>query len=158
MKDRSERYAIIKRIVSEGEIGAQEELLDLLNKQGFEVTQATLSRDLKALGIGKSLGRSGTYVYTLPDPEHLSTFRERLKADIVRGFVTLDFSNALGVMKTHPGHAGPVAYALDNFGIDEILGTVAGDDTILLVPADGIGRERLRKVLTEKIPELKEKL
>ncbi|HEQ72299.1 MAG TPA: arginine repressor, partial [Spirochaetia bacterium] len=131
MKDKIERYTAIKRIVSHKDIGAQEELLELLLREGFEVTQATLSRDLKALGIGKALGRTGEYVYTLPDPEYLSTFRERLKADVIRGFVSLDFSGAIGVIKTHPGHAGPVAFALDNFGIDEILGTVAGDDTII---------------------------
>jgi transcriptional regulator of arginine metabolism len=158
MKEKSERYSAIKRIVVGGEIVGQEELLDRLIEEGFEVTQATLSRDLKALGIGKALGKNGQYVYSLPDPEYLSTFRERLKADILRGFLSLDFSGALGVIKTHPGHAGPVAFALDNFGIDEILGTVAGDDTIIVVPGDGIARERVRKSLVERIPELKEKI
>ncbi len=158
MKEKNERYAAIRKAVTRGEIGAQEELLALLVKQGFEVTQATLSRDLKAMGIGKALGKKGTYVYMLPDPEHLAVYRERLKADVMRGFVSLDFSGVLGVVKTHPGHAGPVAYAIDNFGMDEILGTIAGDDTILVVPGDGITRECLRKTLLDRIPELKDKV
>lgn len=158
MKEKNERYAAIRKAVTRGEIGAQEELLAILQKEGFEVTQATLSRDLKAMGIGKALGKKGTYVYMLPDPEHLALYRDRLKADVLRGFVSLDFSGALCVVKTHPGHAGPVAYALDNFGMDEILGTIAGDDTILVVASEGVTRDRLRKGLLERIPELKEKL
>jgi transcriptional regulator of arginine metabolism len=158
MKDKNERYTAIRKAVTRHEIGAQEELLAILVKQGFDVTQATLSRDLKAMGIGKALGKEGTYVYMLPDPEHLAVYRERLKADVLRGFVSLDFSGTLCVIKTHPGHAGPVAFALDNFGMDEILGTIAGDDTILVVASDGITRDRLRKGLLEKIPELKVKL
>jgi transcriptional regulator of arginine metabolism len=158
MKEKNERYAAIRKAVTKGEIGAQEELLAILLKEGFDVTQATLSRDLKALGVGKALGKKGTYVYMLPDPEHLTVYRERLKADVLRGFVSLDFNGTLGVMKTHPGHAQPVAYAIDNFGMDEILGTIAGDDTILVVPSEEVTRERLRKGLLDKIPELKDKL
>jgi transcriptional regulator of arginine metabolism len=158
MKEKNERYTAIKKAVVRGEIGAQEDLLALLLKEGFDVTQATLSRDLKALGIGKGLGKRGTYVYMLPDPEHLAVFRERLRADVLRGFVSLDFSGTLCVVKTHPGHAGPVAFALDNFGMDEVLGTIAGDDTILVVPSEGTTRERLKKGLLERIPELKERM
>ncbi len=158
MKEKDERYTAIKKAVAKGEIGAQEDLLALLLKEGFEVTQATLSRDLKALGIGKGLGKRGTYVYMLPDPENLAVYRERLRTDVLRGFISLDFSGALCVMRTHPGHAQPVAFALDNFGMDEVLGTIAGDDTILVVPSEGTTRDRLKKALLERMPELKERL
>jgi transcriptional regulator of arginine metabolism len=158
MKEKNERYAAIRKAVARGEIGAQEDLLALLQKEGFEVTQATLSRDLKALGIGKGLGKRGTYVYMLPDPEHLAVFRERLRTDVLRGFLSLDFSASLCVLRTHPGHAQPVAFALDNFGMDEVLGTIAGDDTILVVPTEGTTRDKLKKALLERIPELKDRL
>jgi len=156
VKEKLERYAAIKRLVNQHAITAQEELLKLLLAEGFDVTQATLSRDLKALGISKTPAQNGTYIYSLPDPEALSKYRQRLKADLLRGFVALDFSFNLALIKTHPGHAAAVAFALDNMGIEEILGTIAGDDTVLVIPLDGLSRDRFRKGIVEKIPELKE--
>ncbi|RPJ05174.1 MAG: arginine repressor [Spirochaetaceae bacterium] len=157
-KEKAARYQAIKQIIGRGNITAQEELQKLLVAKGFQVTQATLSRDLKALRVGKAPGPEGGNVYTVPDPESLKRFTDELKSDILRGFLSIDFSSNLGVVKTHPGHATSVAFALDNLGFDEILGTVAGDDTIIIVMQDSAARTRILKALVLKIPELKEKI
>jgi len=157
-KEKTARYQAIKRLIARGDISGQEELQRLLVEEGFQATQATLSRDLKALGVGKTPGVHGGYVYSIPDPESLKRFTEELKSDILRGFVSIDFSGNLGVIKTHPGHATSVAFALDNLGLEEILGTVAGDDTILVVLQESITRKRVTSSLIERIPELKNKI
>ncbi|MBN1523625.1 MAG: ArgR family transcriptional regulator [Spirochaetales bacterium] len=158
MKEKEARYKTIKQLISKGDITAQEELQKRLNEQGFQVTQATLSRDLKALRVGKAPGNSGGYIYTLPDPESLARFTGELISDVLRGFVSIDFSGNLGVIKTHPGHAASIAFAFDNLGFDEILGTVAGDDTIILVIQQGVTGQKILKSIAARIPELKEKL
>lgn len=130
----------------------QERLIELLRQEGFVVTQATLSRDLKVLGIGKVPSQAGGYTYTLPDPEVKPGGESTFVLDFSRGFVGLEFSGNLGLIKTFPGHAGSVASALDNLRIREVLGTIAGDDTILLVPRNGVTRPKLLAALRKRLP------
>jgi transcriptional regulator of arginine metabolism len=152
MKARAARLAAIRRMVASEAVDNQERLMELLEAEGFTVTQATLSRDLKHLGIGKAPGPDGGYAYTPPDAEARPGTAATLVQDFLRGFVSLEWSGSFALVKTLPGHAASVASALDNLRVEGILGTVAGDDTILVVPRDGVTRLRIQKALRERIP------
>ena len=152
MKARAARLAAIRRMVTHEAVDSQERLVELLEAEGYAVTQATLSRDLKHLGIGKVPGPDGGYVYTPPEAESRSGTTAALVQDFLRGFVSLEWSGSFALVKTLPGHAASVASALDNLRVDGVLGTVAGDDTILVVPRDEVPRSRIGKALGEKIP------
>ncbi len=131
---------------------SQERLTELLRREGYDVTQATLSRDLKRLGIGKAPSPDGGYTYILSDPEVKPGTDATYVQDFTRGFLSLEFSGSFGLMRTLPGHANSVASALDHLRIHEVLGTIAGDDTILVVPRNGVSPSRLARAIGERIP------
>jgi len=159
IEERAARLSTIMTILGEVRVNSQSAFLDLLDKRGYSITQATLSRDLKQLNVGKRPDGKGGYFYVLP-PAGKGT--EDSDSDLVgslsRGFLFMEFSGNLGVIRTLPGYANSVAYGLDNLGLGEILGTIAGDDTILLIPRDGITRRRLIRALVNRIPGIKEKV
>lgn len=156
MEDKTLRHTAIKRIIKQNKIESQELLLQYLHESGFPVTQATLSRDLRQLHVVKMADGMGSYYYTEPAGDILPLPDDAYVKDFERGFLSVDFSGNWGVIKTLPGHANSIAYALDNLRIDEILGTIAGDDTVLLIPRDGIKKEELLEVLKNKIGVIKE--
>ncbi len=158
MKNKRARYSAIKRLIETKNIHNQDELLGLLKDEGFDVTQATLSRDLKFLKVGKVPDGRGGYLYSFPDEDSRAGSEVSLVEDCMRGFLLLQFSNGLGLIKTLSGHANSVAFALDHLAIPEVLGTIAGDDTVLIIPKDGITKESLKEGLLKKIPDLKERL
>lgn len=156
MKERQVRLKTIKRIIKNNRISSQETLLGFLIEEGFSVTQATLSRDLKLLKVGKiSEGQTG-YYYTLPGEEDRRESERSYIQDFQRGYVSLEFSGNLGVVRTLTGHANSVALALDNLAMEEILGTIAGDDTVMMVIRDGVKALDIIEKLREKIPDLEE--
>lgn len=156
MKERQVRLKAIKRIIKNNRIASQETLLDFLKQEGFSVTQATLSRDLKLLKVGKiSEGQTG-YYYTLPGEDDRRESERSYVQDFQRGYVSLEFSGNLGVVRTLTGHANSVALSLDNLNMEEILGTIAGDDTVLIILKEGTSSENLLDKLREKIPDLEE--
>ncbi len=151
MKKKATRLDTIKMIISCKEISSQDELLQQLKKEGLEVTQATLSRDLKQLKVAKASSMTGKYVYVLPNstvyrrlPENDSPIREMMKYN---GFISIHFSFNIAVIRTRPGYASSLAYDIDNQDIEEIVGTIAGDDTIMLVIKEGITHEEVRRAL-----------
>ena len=154
MKTKIQRLSAIKIIVETGKVSSQDELLTRLNKEGYQITQATLSRDLKYLRVGKIPDDRKGYIYKLQREE--KDMERDVKTDgfPLNGFVSLEFGSALGVMKTLPGYASSLASAIDQTQPFEILGTVAGDDTILIVPRDGASRNDLSKTLTGLFLEL----
>ena len=134
MKNKNSRLDSIKIIISSKEIGSQEELLQELAKEGFQLTQATLSRDLKQLKVAKAASMNGNYVYVLPNNTMYKRMTESHTAsEMLRhnGFVSIEFSGNIAVIKTRPGYASSLAYDIDNSQSYEILGTIAGDDTIM---------------------------
>lgn len=138
------RLEIIKLIISSQEISNQEELLKELVKEGFQVTQATLSRDLKQLKVAKANSLGGKSLYVLPNNTMYKRVREHQPVSEMKeqnGVLSLRFSGNLGVVKTRPGYAGSVAYDIDNANIPEIIGTVAGDDTIIMVLEENCSRD-----------------
>lgn len=127
------RRELVRQLVETYQVTSQAELVDLLAAQGVEVNQATVSRDLEHLGIGKLRGADGTVAYSLPERGGL--------AQLLRQFVTdVDASGNLAVLRTPPGAAATVASAIDTSGVDGVLATLQGDDTVLVVarePATG---------------------
>ena len=152
-RDRTERLEMICKALGEKRITNQAQLRKMLVRKGILVTQATLSRDLRHLKVGKYADGEGGYVYALESDQGIGGVTE-----ITRGFLTLAFSGNLGLMKTLPGYAGSIAYSLDSLDIDEILGTIAGDDTILIVPREGVSRRAVVNALDSRIPGIKNKL
>lgn len=158
MNKKTSRLDTIKMIISCRDICSQEELLQCLKDEGMEVTQATLSRDLKQLKVAKAASMTGRYAYVLPNstvyrrlPENNSAIREMMK---FTGFVSINFSNNIAVIRTRPGYASSLAYDIDNHNIKEIVGTIAGDDTIMLVLHENVTHEEVRRALHPVIPNL----
>jgi transcriptional regulator of arginine metabolism len=158
MKSKNNRLDAIKMIISSKEVGSQEELLQELLKEGYSLTQATLSRDLKQLKVAKAASMNGNYVYVLPNNTMYKRMTEQHSAtEMLRfnGVVNLEFSGNLAVIKTRPGYASSVAYDIDNHNFEEIIGTIAGDDTILLVIREGSSRTSVLDALSFIIPNVK---
>ena len=158
MKSKNNRLDAIKMIISSKEVGSQEELLQELLKEGYSLTQATLSRDLKQLKVAKAASMNGNYVYVLPNNTMYKRMTEQHSAtEMLRfnGVVNLEFSGNLAVIKTRPGYASSVAYDIDNHNFEEIIGTIAGDDTILLVIREGSSRTSVLDALSIIIPNVK---
>ena len=156
--ERSIRLAHLRHIIETRQINSQEVLLNFLSQEGFKVTQATLSRDLKYLKVGKIPDGKGGYIYTFSDSASKVGSDKSLVEDFRRGFISIEFSGSQGVVKTLPGHASSVAFAIDNLNIRELLGTLAGNDTILLVPRQGVSHRQLFGALQERIPGLEEEM
>ena len=157
MKNKNSRLDSIKIIISSKEIGSQEELLQELAKEGFQLTQATLSRDLKQLKVAKAASMNGNYVYVLPNNTMYKRMTESHAAsEMLRhnGFVSIEFSGNIAVIKTRPGYASSLAYDIDNSQSYEILGTIAGDDTIMLVLREGCSQTTLKQSLSHIIPNI----
>jgi transcriptional regulator of arginine metabolism len=143
----------IRRLIGSRNISSQEALMKLLEQQGFELTQATLSRDLKYLKVAKMPDDMKGYVYILPDRDQAVEETE-LPGTRPTGLISIDFAKGMAILRTLPGHAGSIAYAIDNLNAYEIAGTIAGDDTILLIPRDGVLRSDLINLLRMKMPGL----
>ena len=154
MRSRDDRLKAIKRIIKQQRVESQEILLTELQKQGFNVTQATLSRDLKLLKVGKiSDGWHGYYYTVQVDDGNIDSDKAYIQ-DLQRGFLSIEFSGHLGVIKTLQGHANSVALSIDRFDFHEILGTVAGDDTIIVVLREGHNPTELVANLRSFIPDI----
>jgi transcriptional regulator of arginine metabolism len=157
MKPRSNRLMEIRRIIRSSKISSQEELLLKLEKRGYHYTQATLSRDLKFLKVGRRPDDKGHSMYFLPD-EPVS-LEGTLTGDngFHLGFRSIEFSRNLAVIKTSPGFASGIAYAIDGINAYEIIGTIAGDDTILLITRDGSKKSDVMNKLSFVVPDIGER-
>lgn len=144
MTAKKTRLEIIKLVISSQEISNQEELRNALLEEGIDTTQATLSRDLKRLKVAKVSSSTGKAVYILPNNTMYKRIREHQPISEMKaqnGIISVRFSGNLGVVKTRPGYAGSVGYDIDNADIPEIIGTVAGDDTIIMVLDENFSRD-----------------
>ena len=154
MKERLMRLKTVRKLIKNNRIESQEDLLGHLQKEGFEVTQATLSRDLKLLKVGKASDGHSGYVYTLPDEDERRENKQIYIQDILRGYVSIDYSGNIVVIKTFGGHADAVSNALDALNFEEVLGTVAGDNCIFACLKEGITGEQFLSILKARIPEI----
>ena len=133
---KTQRQAKILEIIETMDIETQEQLLEQLSKCGFKSTQATISRDIKELRMVKELTSMGTYRYTTTAKDAASTFITRLNTIFRECVTTYDHAQNLVVLKTLPGLASAACSAIDSMNIPHIVGTLAGDDTCLLVMSD----------------------
>ena len=146
------RQQAILDLVRREPLGSQAAILGRLRKQGFEVTQPTVSRDLEELGLVRARDGEGHLRYTSPTEATNGHGPERLRRVLAEFVVGLEPSGNLVVVRTPPGAANTVAQVIDQVGLKDVIGTVAGDDTILLVAREGVrGTTVLRLVqnLTE---------
>jgi transcriptional regulator of arginine metabolism len=144
--DPAQRLNVLRRLLSEGEISTQEELVQELRSQKFVVTQSTISRDLRRLGAIKARDASRRIVYRLP--EEFESAPAPMPTNGFKGLLTaVEDNGSLIVIHTTPGSASLVARQLDQMKSEGILGTIAGDDTIFVAP-----------VSTRKIQELVERI
>uniref|UniRef100_A0AB33J6P7 Arginine repressor n=1 Tax=Prevotella sp. GTC17254 TaxID=3236794 RepID=A0AB33J6P7_9BACT len=150
MRDKGSRIDALKMLISSKELGSQEEVLKALQEVGFKVTQATLSRDMKQLKVAKAASMNGKYVYVLPNETMYKRVHKSmsvLEMMNTPGFLSAHFSGNMGVIKTRPGYASSIAYNIDMSDIPEILGTIAGDDTIFIVVKEGVSQQAVMKKL-----------
>ncbi|WP_455497387.1 arginine repressor [Coprobacter sp.] len=157
MKNKVDRLQAIKEIIISSRISSQEDLLKHLTERGFDLTQATLSRDLKQLQIAKVAGKDGGYLYVMPETAGIGRL-VNAKAfphyASISGFLSIEFSGQLAVIKTRPGYASGIASDIDAHSAEEILGTIAGDDTILLILREEITRSQILETLKTIIPSI----
>ncbi|ENH97423.1 arginine repressor [Gracilibacillus halophilus YIM-C55.5] len=130
--NKTQRHIKIREIITDNEIETQDELVDELRNMGYEITQATISRDIKELHLVKVPTTNGLYKYSLPADQKFNPL-EKLRRLIMDAFVSIDIATHFIVLKTLPGNANAVGALIDNLSWDEILGTICGDDTILII-------------------------
>ena len=133
---KSQRQAKILEIISNKNIETQEQLLAELQVEGFRGTQATISRDIKELRIVKELTSLGTYRYTISTNDLGSTFSARLNTIFRECVINVDYAQNIIVVRTLPGLASAAGSAIDAMNLNTIVGTLAGDDTVMIVMRD----------------------
>jgi len=144
---RSQRLAVLARLIGERQFSSQDELAQALARERAPVTQATLSRDLRSLGVGKRPGQGGKPVYQLPGPASETLDRERQLIDLKAFVNEVRIAQNLALVRTPPGHANGVARAIDMLAFDGLVGSVAGDDTVLVVMNDRAAALRFKRHL-----------
>lgn len=132
---RAQRHIKIREIVTQYDIETQEDLVTFLKDAGYNVTQATVSRDIKELRLVKVPTNHGGYKYSLPADNRFNPL-QKLKRLLMDSFVGIEHSENLIVMRTMPGNAHAIAVLIDNLDWPDVLGTIAGDDTILIICRD----------------------
>lgn len=141
------RHALILRLISEHRIANQEELKAALAREGMDATQATLSRDLRELGLVKLADPAGGSFYARPGESGGTSPKPQLARLMQALLHSVDGVGPFVVLRTAPGSAGAVTAALDQAGWDEVIGTIAGDDTVLVITRS----EKVRKVVVERV-------
>jgi transcriptional regulator of arginine metabolism len=150
MYDKNSRQNTIKELVKAGMVHSQEELQELLNERGFAATQATLSRDMKALGIVKMHDPEFGYSYRMPYGQGSGASTPNIIS--AEGIQSIEFSGSLAVIKTRPGFANVVGAILDASHVQSLMGTIAGDDTVLLVLRDIYMHSEVLESLSDVLP------
>ena len=133
---KSQRQAKIMEIISNRNVETQEQLLAALQEEGFRATQATISRDIKELRIVKELTNMGTYRYTTATSEVGGSFSARLNTIFRECVIGIDYAQNLMVIRTLPGLASAAASAIDAMNMSAVVGSLAGDDTVMVVMRD----------------------
>lgn len=151
MNQKTQRFATIRKIIRGELISSQEELISRLNECGIEITQSTLSRDLKYMNVAKVPHKSKGYVYVLPNTAHHDT---SISSNISDNITSLTFSGNMGVLKTKSGYASAISVPIDNLDCPAILGTIAGDNTILLIMKEDASRNQVIEALLRIFPML----
>jgi len=150
---KTDRLLSIENIIRETKISTQEDILKKLKRKGMPCTQATLSRNLRQLGACRIPDGSGRYCYSLPDANKTNNDLS-VNFSILPVIREIIEAKGMFIIKTLPGNASSAALFIDNTGRYEIAGTIAGDDTILLIPRDGITSTQIHACLEVIMPGL----
>jgi transcriptional regulator of arginine metabolism len=142
------RHQKIIELVSRLRIGTQEELADILIKEGYKVTQATVSRDIKELKLSKVAGNDGVQYYQVIEKEE-QVYSEKYIRVLREALMSMDTAGNFLVIRTMSGMANAVAAALDQFRLEKIVGTLAGDDTIMCAMKNAQDAEDIKKRIQE---------
>lgn len=154
MHDRYDRLRVVKDILRARRVDSQDLLLRLLEEEGYSVTQATLSRDLKFLKVAKIPDGKNGYYYGMPSEEEREATERHYIQDFLRGYVSVDWNQTTVVIRTFSGHSDSVSLALDNMGLEEILGTIAGRDNVVFVALrEGVSGGAFVAALKKRMPE-----
>lgn len=155
-KLKSDRQAALRLLIQQNELSSQEEVMRLLARQGIQATQTQISRDMKQLKIAKAANADGKYVYAMPnETAYRRVHRPQPALDLppVVGFKSIQFSGNMAVIRTRPGFASSIASNIDGAALKDVLGTIAGDDTIFLVIREGATHievvDQLSSIITE---------
>lgn len=156
MKNKKSRLQQIVELINNNCIGSQEELSKMLATKGFMVTQATLSRDLKMLRITKVATDTGGYMYIIPDSNNIQDkllqSGQMIQKNHSASFVSINFSQNIAVIKTRNGYASGLAYDIDMSKTPEILGTIAGADTVFAILREDVTHEQALQVFAKFLP------
>ncbi|MBR4782855.1 MAG: arginine repressor [Bacteroidaceae bacterium] len=150
MAAKKTRLEMVRTLLKENPYESQEELLAALREAGFAVAQPTLSRDLRTLKVSKVFTDAGTYAYVLPAAP--LAHEPKQHSHHTYGFRSVDFSGNLAVIKTASGYAGSLSAELDRLDSADVVGTVAGDDTIIVVMREGTQRSVIHNMLKAVLP------
>jgi transcriptional regulator of arginine metabolism len=129
---KGQRHLKIREILNNQDVETQDDLVVALCNAGFQVTQATVSRDIKDLHLIKVPLDNGSYKYSLPAEQRFNPL-QRLKRSLMDHFTSIDYAENLVVLKCMPGTANAIGMLMDNLEWDEVMGTICGDDTILII-------------------------
>jgi len=154
---KAKRLLAIESIITEVNISTQEDLLRILKGKGISCTQATLSRNLRQLGVSRVPDGSGNYRYSLTESTR-SQSSVQFNLNIVPVIRDIVEAKGMMVIRTLPGNASNTAFFIDGAGRYEIAGTIAGDDTILLIPRDGITLQQVHTCLEIILPGVHEQI
>ena len=149
MNQKTQRFATIRKIVRSEMISSQEELIGRLRECGVEITQSTLSRDLKFMNVAKVPHKDKGYIYVLPNTVQHDA---NVSSNISDNITSLTFSGNLGVLKTKSGYASAISVPIDNLDSPDILGTIAGDNTVLLILREEANRGQIIEALVRIFP------
>lgn len=152
MNQKSQRLSIIRKIIRSEYISSQEELIARLTECGVQVTQSTLSRDLKFMHVAKVPHKEKGYIYMLPNSPRGDV---AMSTNIADNIVDIAFSGNLCVITTKPGYASAISVPIDSCGIRDVIGTIAGDNAILLVLRENFDKQELMEQLYNLFPSLK---
>lgn len=145
---KQERLSAIEKIIRSEPVSSQEELLTKLEDLGISCTQATLSRNLRQLRVSRVPYQDGRMKYELP-PEEAGYYPHPVISDFRKAITGKIWARETMLVKTHPGYAAAIASAIDRAGRPEIAGTIAGDDTVLVIPHDNFTREIIFQTVSQ---------
>ena len=146
---RSRRLTVLAQMLGDHRFSSQEEIATALGRTGIAVTQATLSRDLRSLGVAKRGATGGETWYELPSPASETLDHNRQMLDLKVFVNEVQLAQNLAVVRTPPGHASAVARAIDMLQHKGLVGSVAGDDTVLCVLTDNTAARRFKRHLED---------
>ena len=151
MNQKTQRLSVIRKIIRSEFISSQEELIERLEEHGVKITQSTLSRDLKFMHVAKVPHKEKGYIYVLPNNTRND---HSISTNISDNIIDIAFSGNMCVITTKPGYASAISVPIDSKGIPEVLGSIAGDNTILLVLREDFSKSKLMAELTMLFPSL----